>query len=100
MIAQRLKEIAEREGVEVTNEAIDLVARRAGGSMRDSQSLFDQLLAFGADKIEARDVNQLLGTAEDDRLLNILNFIHQKQQGPLLDEINEAVRGRSTGEFD
>ncbi len=92
VIAQRLKEIADREGVEVTNEAIDLVARRAGGSMRDSQSLFDQLLAFGAEKIEARDVNQLLGTAEDDRLLRILNFIHQKQQGPLLDEINEAVR--------
>jgi len=92
VIAQRLKEISEREGVEVTNEAIDLVARRAGGSMRDSQSLFDQLLAFGADKIEARDVNQLLGTAEDDRLLRILNFIHQKKQGPLLDEINEAVK--------
>ncbi len=92
VIAQRLKEIAEREGVEVTNEAIDLVARRAGGSMRDSQSLFDQLLAFGADKIEARDVNQLLGTAEDERLLRILNFIHQKQQGALLGEINEAVK--------
>lgn len=92
VIAQRLKEIAEQEGADVTNEAIDLVARRAGGSMRDSQSLFDQLLAFGADRIEARDVNQLLGTADDDRLLKIVSLIHQKQQGALLQEINEAVR--------
>ena len=91
VIAQRLKDIAGLEGVDVTNDAIDLVARRAGGSMRDSQSLFDQLLAFGSSRIEASDVNRLLGTADDDRLLKILTLIHQKQQGPLLEEINEAV---------
>jgi DNA polymerase-3 subunit gamma/tau len=48
-IAQRLAEIASQEGIQVHEEAVNLVARRAAGSMRDSQSLFDQLLAFGAD---------------------------------------------------
>lgn len=44
----RLSQLAEAEGFTVEQEALELVARRAAGSMRDSQSLFDQLLAFGA----------------------------------------------------
>ncbi|WP_339744672.1 DNA polymerase III subunit gamma/tau [uncultured Rubinisphaera sp.] len=90
-ISERLAEIATQEGVEVTNEAIDLVARRAGGSMRDSQSLFDQLLAFGGEKIEAKDVNQLLGTADDDRLLALIEAIKRQDRGKVLSEIDDAI---------
>ncbi len=57
-IAKRLAQIAESEGANVAPEAIDLIARRATGSMRDSQSLFDQLLAFGGDEIVAEDVHR------------------------------------------
>ncbi|TWT61779.1 DNA polymerase III subunit gamma/tau [Rubinisphaera italica] len=90
-ISERLAEIATQEGVEVTNEAIDLVARRAGGSMRDSQSLFDQLLAFGGEKIEAKDVNQLLGTADDDRLISLIEAIKRQDRGKVLSEIDDAI---------
>lgn len=91
-IAERLADIARQEGIEVATEAVDLVARRAGGSMRDSQSLFDQLLAFGGERIEARDVNQLLGTADDERLLRIIRSAHLKQTAELLQELDLAVR--------
>ncbi len=91
-IAERLADIARQEGIEVATEAVDLVARRAGGSMRDSQSLFDQLLAFGGERIEARDVNQLLGTADDERLLRIIRCAQQKQSAELLQELDLAVR--------
>src|SRR6185295_1182734 len=72
-IGKRLSEIATAEGVQVDPKAIALVARRAAGSMRDSQSLFDQLLAFGGKVIDAADVHRLLGTAPDDRLVEILD---------------------------
>ncbi len=72
-IAARLASIAEIEGVEVSDEAVELVARRAGGSMRDSQSLFDQLLAFGKERIDDEDVHRLLGTAPDELLLAIVD---------------------------
>ena len=45
-----------------------LLSRRAGGSMRDSQSLLEQLLAVGGRRITVEDVNNLLGTASDERL--------------------------------
>jgi len=91
-IAERLADIAVQEGVGVTSEAIDLVARRAGGSMRDSQSLFDQLLAFGGEQIEASDVNQLLGTADDDRLLELIEAMQQSDRGKAVQEVDAALQ--------
>ncbi len=70
-IVERLHEIAAAEGYQAEPAALELVARRAGGSMRDSQSLFDQLLAFGGKTITAADVHRLLGTASDERLIEI-----------------------------
>jgi DNA polymerase-3 subunit gamma/tau len=68
-IVERLREIVKREGMEADVEALELVARRASGSMRDAQSLLDQLLSFGGERLTADGVHQLLGTARDDRIL-------------------------------
>src|SRR6184192_3826330 len=67
-IVERLREIVAAEGMQADDEALELVARRAGGSMRDSQSLLDQLLAFGSERLTAEQVHRLLGTANDDRV--------------------------------
>ncbi len=108
-IQQQLVHIAKSEGVGVTPEAIELVARRAAGSMRDSQSLLDQLLSFGADPVTPEDVHRLLGTAPDDRLANLLDaviardrknslelfesFLHEGAQiGNLVDQLVLYVR--------
>jgi DNA polymerase-3 subunit gamma/tau len=91
-IALRLKQIAEAEGKQVDDEAIELVARRAAGSMRDSQSLFDQLLAFGSEKITAADVHQLLGTAPDDRLIDLVEALIETNPGRALELVENALR--------
>jgi len=70
-ISERLSQIAEQEGVTVDAAAVQLVARRANGSMRDSQSLFDQLLAFADEHVTAADAHRLFGTADDERLIAI-----------------------------
>src|SRR5579885_420975 len=67
-IVERLRQIVRREGLQADDDALELVARRAGGSMRDAQSLLDQLLAFGGDRLTAEQVHSLLGTAQDDRV--------------------------------
>src|SRR5439155_8140372 len=46
-IAEHLKSIVKQEHREAEDAAIDMVARRAAGSMRDGESLLDQLLSFG-----------------------------------------------------
>src|SRR5262249_16220222 len=64
-IVERLKEIVKSEGMKADDEALEIVARRAGGSMRDSQSLLDQLLAFGGERLTVDQVHSLLGTANE-----------------------------------
>lgn len=90
-IANRLRQIAEAEGKQVDEEALELVARRAAGSMRDSQSLFDQLLAFGGEVIVAADVHQLLGTAPDERLIDLFDRIIHRQRDEVLQMLNTAL---------
>ncbi len=67
-IVERLRQIVAGEGVEAEPEALEILARRAAGSMRDSQSLLEQLLAFGSRKITVADVHRLLGTAGSERI--------------------------------
>ena len=47
--------------------------------MRDAQSLLDQLLAFGGDRLTAEQVHRLLGTAGDDRVLELAAAILDKE---------------------
>jgi DNA polymerase-3 subunit gamma/tau len=91
-IAERLTSIAESEGIRVEPDAIDLVARRAAGSMRDSQSLFDQLLAFGGDPITAIDVHRLLGTAPDERLFDLFDCVMAGDRLKLLESLEVSFQ--------
>ena len=92
-IKLRLAQIAVAEGVQVDDGAFDLIARRAAGSMRDSQSIFDQLLAFGEQNITANDVHRLLGTASDDRLVAIVETLVSRNPAGTLDAFHAALEG-------
>ena len=90
-ITTRLAQIAESEGIEVDPDAVDLVARRAAGSMRDAQSLFDQLLAFGSERITPEDVHRLLGTAPDERLVELVAALVQRDAAAALGLLEAAL---------
>jgi len=91
-IAERLRQIIEAEGVSVDPEAIDLLARRAAGSMRDSQSLLEQILASGGKSISIDDVQRLLGIAADTRLAALVGHLIQRNAAGALVELDAAVQ--------
>ncbi len=99
-IIDRLASIAEQEKIAVEPAALELVARRAAGSMRDSQSIFDQLLA-GADKsVTAADVHRLLGTASDERLMELFAAIIGRNRPETLSLFSHALaEGAQLGEM-
>ena len=109
-ILEQLKQIVEREGMKADDDALRIVARRAGGSMRDAQSLLEQLLSFGGDRLTAETVHGILGTAADDRVVEIATAAVSKdapkalamvakcadeglQLGELLDQLIDYWRG-------
>jgi DNA polymerase-3 subunit gamma/tau len=86
IIAGSLGEICAREGVEAEPEALQTVARRASGSLRDAQSLLDRLLASGSPQLTVEVVHSLLGTPSDERLLELMDALarHEPAQALLL----------------
>lgn len=99
-ILARLEEIAKSEGAEADPDALQILARRAAGSMRDSQSLLEQLLSFGGKKIGVEDVHAMLGTAKSSRLAAITQSIIRRDAATALGEVDAAVReGVDLGQF-
>lgn len=90
-IVERLQHIVEQEGARAEPAALQLLARRAAGSMRDSQSLLEQLLAFVGQQITVADVHAMLGTAHDERLNAILQPLIQRNAALALQELAGAI---------
>ena len=63
-----LASICSREGVEIAPESLDLIARESGGSVRDSLSLLDQVIAGGQRSIPHEQVLETLGVVDRSRL--------------------------------
>ena len=94
-IQQRLKEISLAEGYEAEDEALALLARKAAGSMRDSQSLLEQVMSFSTERITADQVHALLGTADEGRLLELVEALRSRAPLAALAVVEEATRGGS-----
>jgi DNA polymerase-3 subunit gamma/tau len=62
-IKERLKKISDAEGISISGPAIEMIARSADGSLRDSLTILDQISSFSSD-IRESDVKDLLGTAD------------------------------------
>ncbi|MGD0885666.1 MAG: DNA polymerase III subunit gamma/tau [Thermodesulfovibrionales bacterium] len=70
-IKERLRSISDSEGIRISDPAIDMIARAADGSMRDSLTILDQVSAFASD-IEESEIKDLLGVV-DFRVLSELS---------------------------
>ena len=82
-IVRRLDEISQQEGLNITEGALVLLAREADGSMRDAQSLLEQVLACVEPGSKRRDE-----TAVDERLLEEILGLAERQ---VLYELSKAV---------
>ena len=92
-IVGRLKDICAEESIEIDDEALLLIAKKADGSLRDSQSLLDQIISFTQGKISAADVVQGLGLIEQDLFFRLTEILATKQVSQGLALMDEVVSG-------
>jgi len=83
-IRGKLRRICEAEGRSVTDEALELIAQRAAGGMRDAESMLDQVISSGVESIDADTVRDLLGLAD---LETVDRFVTALAGGDALDGI-------------
>jgi DNA polymerase III subunit gamma/tau len=93
-ILERLQDLAGREGVEVEESALRLLAREAGGSMRDAERMLETAIATSSGKATEAEVASSLGVASRTTVLRLADAILQKNAGGALSHVRElASRG-------
>jgi DNA polymerase-3 subunit gamma/tau len=87
----RVLKICEAEGIEADRGAIEIIARRGEGSVRDSLSLLDQVIAFSGRSISAVDVATVLGLSDSTFFARIAGHIADGDHGGILEALDEAA---------
>ncbi len=91
-VVERLRTIAEREGASLSDHALRLIARAGEGSMRDAQSLLDQVIAYAGPAISDEEVIQALGLVDRSLLYDTLEGLITGQPDKALDAIDHVYR--------
>jgi DNA polymerase-3 subunit gamma/tau len=63
-IVKHLEKITREEGVQISESGLTLIAREAEGSMRDAESLLDQVVSFAGAKVEDKHITDILGVID------------------------------------
>ena len=74
-IVSRLGAICMEEGIEFEGDALELVAQRAEGGMRDALTSLEQLITFGEGKVTREAAERMLGALDSTDLAEIVRFI-------------------------
>jgi DNA polymerase III subunit gamma/tau len=98
-MTQRLRRVAEEEGITVDPDALGLIARHATGSLRDALGLLDQLALQAqstADSeslrsISTAEVQAALGLSRNDRVESLVTALARRSPGDALRVIQDAV---------
>ena len=91
-ICGRLKEVAQAEGIDVTDEAVSYIARASDGAMRDGLSLLDQCAAFHyGEQLTLDKVLDILGAVEVEVYGALFDALTAGDVTASLDRIAEAV---------
>ncbi len=90
-LQSHLTKVIAAEGSSASPAAIERIARAAHGSLRDAQSLLEQLLALGGGAVNDADVEELTGGRREELARQYLAALPAGDAGPLLDQIDAVV---------
>jgi len=95
-----LRKIADSEEINITDLALHKLAVQSNGSLRDSESMLDQIASFSTGKIGAEEVSSLLGMMSEDFLHNLLSAISKLDRKSAIEMVRGAYQdGRDPGQI-
>lgn len=100
-ITDRLKELTDREGVEVEEKALKYIAKSADGAMRDALSLLDQCISFYmGQKLTYENVLEVLGAVDTEVFSQMLRLIISGDTLGCINKLDEIIiMGRDLAQF-
>ncbi|MDT8385115.1 MAG: DNA polymerase III subunit gamma/tau [Gammaproteobacteria bacterium] len=91
-IRGHLERVLGAENIDHENAALTLISRAADGSMRDALSLLDQAIAYGSGRVPESEVRAMLGSIEQDHVLDLLRLLAANDAPGLLARIGELAQ--------
>jgi DNA polymerase-3 subunit gamma/tau len=92
-IQDKLKKISESEKMEISAGALELIAASAEGSFRDAESLLDQLLSFGYQKIGVDEVEKMVGKVTLSKIAAFAEILLKEKPEEALKKLAEIEDG-------
>ena len=89
VLAAHFAAIAVKEGAEIAEPALRLIARAADGSVRDGLSLLDQAISHGAGAVSEAQVRDMLGLADRARVFDLLDAVMKGDVATALGQITD-----------
>jgi DNA polymerase-3 subunit gamma/tau len=90
-IQAHLREIVTREGAKIDDRGLSYIVKAAEGSMRDAQSLLDQIISFGGQDVANEDVRDVLGFIPGDILDRTVDAIVESNSRELIETVGIIV---------
>ena len=90
-IAKHLAFVAQSESVNAEPEALNIIAQKADGALRDALSIFDQMVSFSGKNITYKDVIDNLNVLDYDYYFQIVDHILQGQTSDILLILNDII---------
>lgn len=90
----QLKRIVQAEGIEITDEALDMIIKASDGGMRDALTLLDQIHSF-TDKITEDDIRDILGLSDVDLVIELSKAIIRSDRKKVFEMI-QSLYNRGT----
>jgi DNA polymerase-3 subunit gamma/tau len=87
----RLGDICKAEGIDADRGALEIIARRGEGSVRDALSLLDQIIAFSGRAITAADVATVLGLSDTTFFARVITQVAEGDHAGILETLQEAA---------
>ena len=99
-IAAKLKEVAKEEKLNIEDDVFLYIARVSDGSMRDAESILDQVSSFSKGKVKLKDVLESLGMIGEELLFQCADLIINRDAKDLLYFIDEILNsGKDAKQF-
>lgn len=90
VIVEKVKAVANEEKIKITEEAAVGIAKAASGSLRDAESILDQVTAFTGGKIREEDLRTLLGEIDEEVFVKAIEGIRRQDAVSLLALVAQA----------
>ena len=99
-IIAHLQYVASKEGISVTEDALNVVAQKADGGMRDALSIFDQLVAFCGNTITYEQTIEVLNVLDTEYYFRLVDAARTNDVSAALLLLNDVLqRGFDAGHF-